>query len=232
MSKLIVFVGDIEGDIQALRALDGKYDAILQLGDFGAFRSVEALEKDPKYNPGMSQYENCIRNMRHFKNGTFAPFQTPVYFIKGSHEDFDYLYSKNKDGRLSDANIEFVENGTTLSLFGTRIMCLGGIYSSAKINRRRLRGRDRRFFTYADIATASKAEDIDVVITHKAIYGVLDGREEGSKDLNLVVDSLSPNLYLHGHHHKNYTTNYDNTKVVGLGNFSKNKSSIHVLEVH
>ena len=78
----------------------------------------------------------------------------------------------------------------------------------------------------------SVTKDVDIFISHHAPTGVLpnkDFQEEGVVLLNNIVDKLNPKFHVHCHHNKNYETRYKNTKVIGLGNFGKNRNSFKVL---
>ena len=81
------FVGDVHCRINLMYQKvkeTGSVDVIFQLGDFGTFLDPSRLDK-----PTM-KYEGFLPDFREYYTGE-KQAQIQTYFIKGNHEDFDFL---------------------------------------------------------------------------------------------------------------------------------------------
>jgi Icc-related predicted phosphoesterase len=116
---MILLLGDIHGDYKALeRAIEKAHQegavAIVQVGDFGLFRSY-----------GMA-------NETHFYTVAKAS-NIPIYFIDGNHDDCDRWCDYTEVTRVwPDANLFYVPRGTVMELDNRTIAFMGGAASIDK----------------------------------------------------------------------------------------------------
>ena len=233
MTRLL-FIGDVHSNISNLKQLlnKEKVDAVFQVGDFELYHSLEAAAEDKK---ALKKNGKLIKQTVEWINSeNLEPFKTPIYFINGNHEDFDSLESE----KLKELNMNYIEPGTIIDINGVNIAGIGGITSSVKVkwSRKELKGQDRRFYTEADVNLLYRnawGKKINVFITHQAASNVLPkGTDhEGTFYFEEIIKDMKPSYYFHGHHHKNYTTTYNDTEVYGLGNFGKNPKSYKIIEI-
>ena len=237
----ITFVGDVHSNFSQFVRLTKKRKKtkfFVQVGDFGLFSSKAAAKTDADW-----KIPNTRVNMESFitmyETDKIPRFKVPVYFMGGVHDDYnidvDYLATKNIHFSPRSALLGHIDSAVQIS-------CLGGIRSAIKINRdpKTLIGKDRRFFTLEDIENIRKTHDqvpIDILVTHQAAMGCLPirhnvKREEGSRELRMLLDYIKPRYYIHGHHHHNYVRHEDEFPIIiGLGNFGKNNKSFYTLTI-
>ncbi len=236
----ILVIGDLHSNLKPLKSLIKEQpdaDAILSVGDLGFYFSEEACISDKK------QYARSPNLMKSFftahELGLLEPFPIPIYFIKGNHDDYDNLDSQ----AMKDLNVHFIPQGHHVAIGNMTVSGMGGIYSSVrtKLPTDQLTGRERRFYTteefknFRAIDPAWVGAPADILITHQAPAGCLPnktkGYDEGSPQIQALLDRVQPRFHFHGHHHTNYQKKYDeNTTVVGLGNFGKNDKSYRIIE--
>jgi Icc-related predicted phosphoesterase len=226
----ILLIGDVHSHFSALSRLLDEHpyiDFAIQVGDLGFFFTEEAAMKDAKaYKHNPKLISSFIRK---HKNNALKPLSKVVYFVKGNHDDYDMLDSNE----MKALNLRFVKQGEIIRVSDVTIMGFGGIYSPirSKLNADNLCERQKRFFTEDEALMAKlkgRSERIDILILHNAPVGTLPrtSREEGLLTLNGIIEEITPKLIVHGHHH----INYQSGRVIGLGNFSKNKESYVIVE--
>lgn len=233
MARLL-FVGDVHTNLQRLKELIevNEVDAVFQVGDFELYHSMEEAKADKK---AMSKNPEGIQKIIDYIHSGALPFKTPIYYIKGNHEDFKNLDSME----LLRLNINYMEQGDIINIKGVTIAGFGGIFSPIKFkwNKDKLVGKLNRFFNSKDLKVLHKnckGKKIDVLITHQAATCTLPSKHkvEGIFHMNNILDCLKPSYYFHGHHHLQYNTNYNNTEVYGLGHFGKNPQSYKIIEIN
>ena len=143
----------------------------------------------------------------------------PIYFIRGNHEDFDWLHGKSAATESSIVPIDpvqlfqYVKDGTVLHTDGHQIAFLGGV-ESGKVEAKAI-----------DIAAYEKllklaAGEIDVLVTHDAPYGInvnFHGEIQGSIQITRLIEQLQPRYHIAGHyHHMNGPRRYGKTTYLGL----------------
>lgn len=219
MNKLAI-IGDLHSNLDALIEVTNEPDvsAVLCVGDLGIFMDRKSADYDKKAIKHTGQ--KILEHIQMIEHGSFPIMNIPVYAIKGNHDDYEHMYGRF----FFEHNIHYLPQACMLNIKNLRIAALGGIYSPVKINidPKNLRGRARRFYTQSEIDMLKKAKSCDILITHQAARNVLpteNHRDDGSAVLEELLISLKPTYYIHGHHHHNYTSTYNNTKVIGLGKF-------------
>lgn len=230
MSKELVFVGDLHGDLQGLKDLLTERPYIkrtIQVGDLGCFYSEEAARRDSDWK----RFPDKIRSVLEYK----PEMPCQVMFIKGNHEHFQMLESP----LLNDLNISYIAQGDVKEILGFKIGFLGGIYSPKAIDKdpEDLKDKRKRFYTRSDIETLKEnAKDgIDILVTHegpKGLFSVPDYPYNRGTDIILnLLRKLGPKHHIHGHHHYNYERkyHYNGAIVTGLGNFNRNKNSFKLI---
>lgn len=219
----IAIVGDIHSNLESLHtfiANNRKVAAIIQVGDLGLFFSKELAKRDKDWVRFPQHVAHTLENKR--------PFQIPVYFIKGNHEEFESLEAK----ALRSLNVFYVPQGTVFSLEDKTFGCLGGIYSPKYWDKdpNILVGLEKRFYTNADVSLLLQKK-FDYLITHEGPVGVIPGAlHHGSLKIKELIQQTQPKITFHGHHHVQYLAlTSDLGEIHGLGNFSTFNKSYKIL---
>ena len=223
---MIAILGDVHSDIvgvQEFIKLNPNIDKIMSVGDLALWKTSFDAQQDIKaYKHTKTQIESYIANP--------IPLDRVMYSLKGNHDDYKYMYSS----WFLDKNIKYLQQGEILNIDNTQIASLGGIFSDVRTKKHssELYGREQRFFTKEEInglINIYKERSPDILLTHQAASEFLPKgifhKDEGNPLLEKMVSSINPKLYIHGHHHRNYTAEHDGIAVIGLGNFSVNKES-------
>lgn len=147
------------------------------------------------------------------------PVQT--YFVAGNNEDFDIIESL-RHGRIRSSTVKNVSllASTLVTVQGLTIAGLSGNFAPSQFEKDRssLQGDRRRHFVRADVERAKRLEDVDVFLSHEAPHGV-DVVEEysvGCRHVDDILEALSPDLCLVGHHHEHAEGRFGSTRVVSL----------------
>ena len=240
----LLCVGDVHTNIEALQEListvDKDISAVLQVGDFELYQSKASIDQEKKYLEKLNKMEDARRLKSKLLNLELKPFDIPVYYIKGNHDDFDNLGSTY----LKYLNIHYINQGEILDIDGVKIGGVGGIHSPIRkeLKAEELEGYDRRFYTLEEVRSVVRkalSTNIDVVLTHQAPTGLIPERntkrwkpywDEGTKDFVDLLKMPKLRWYIHGHHHVNYTKKVGDVNCVGLGNFNKNKESYFIID--
>lgn len=222
-------VGDVHADVTSLikHSNSGLY-SILTVGDMQIYTSqTEALADKVGYLKTKTLIDNFLTALN---NKQVPRFSVPVNSILGNHDNFVNLQSPVYDSM----NLSYLKNGTIFKVGSLTIGILGGVFSpknfqtkiSAQPNIR------KKYFLEEEIANliqAASGQKIDILVTHQAPLGVLpklpSNVDEGNGHLTTLLEVLKPRYLIHGHHHKDYRSEYNGIKIIGLGNFSKNKNS-------
>lgn len=153
MCIVVVFLGDVHGNFITIRELDrnfsGNINAIIQVGDFG-------------YNP---------------RNEMWHKIDTPVYWIDGNHEWYDWLRPyMDHDGPIEVfPNLFYVPRGTVLEIDGKRIGCLGGAASvDAKWRQLGVNYFHDEILTESQAQPLFTAENLDYLVTHTPPKNMID----------------------------------------------------------
>jgi Icc-related predicted phosphoesterase len=213
---LIGFVGDVHGSvflaIAALatwqRQLGRRFDLVIQCGDLGAFPDLDRLDPASRRylaaDPSQADFRRLLgatgpqaallRSLR-------ACFDTPIYFVRGNHDDRAWLRRLPLDPASGTAVADsfdffrFVPDSSVLTFDGVRIAFLGGSEEDDPGEG----GLDRAAFQ----VLADGGQDVDVLATHDAPYGIsvgYYGQVQGSRLITELEERLHPSVHVTGHY--------------------------------
>ena len=205
---LICAAGDIHGAIDRMYdeilafegALSIRFDYVLQVGDFGIWPDPNRIDKATRNHDGVGDFGKWFAERR--------PVPRETIFIKGSHEDFDWL-----DERLSDEilpGLHYLRNGRTIDLGegrdAVRVGGIGGCYAPSDYPRRskQLRGAEKAHYTQGEIEALSKCAGIDILLLHDAPAGVqfAAGHTSETAGLHELIEHVHPFACFFGYHHE------------------------------
>lgn len=231
---IIGFIGDVHGKVfnaiavaAMWQAVTGKrFDLLIQLGDLGAYpdsdRFDEAGKRYFELDPAPLDFQHLLqaqdrraellRKMRDC-------LASPIYFLRGNHEDFEYLNQLEADHTPPSAPVDpfdlyrYVPDGTVMEFGGTRIAFLGGIETKVP--------DARSFDDHAYQALeAMGAGAFDILATHEPPYGIsvgFRGNLQGSKMVTELIERTQPAFHLSAHlHHLNGPRTYGHTTSLSL----------------
>lgn len=220
----ICVAGDTHGAIDQLYSdvltfeddLGLEFDWLLHVGDFGIWPSPDRVDKATRKHGGAGDFP------RWWSNQLEAPRRT--LFIKGNHEDFDWLEGQWSSEILP--NLFYLKNGRAVDLGdGITVGGVGGCFGPSNYSRRSrdLQGRAKRHYTRGDIDALVGRRGIDLLLTHDAPAGVVfpthrHGRNWMSEAIGLddLVRQTKPLMAFFGHHHTQIVTNVATTTCIGL----------------
>ncbi len=194
---------------------------ILQVGDMGAFpdpaRLDDATARMARSDPdelGFASYCVATEEGERYLGGPGVPV---TVFIRGNHEDFDYLGQFPEPEAVDPWNrLWYVPDGAVFELERggrvIRIAGFGGISPRDEVAKQSKKSRhavahagshgapDPRCFSLEDAALAFSGEaPIDILLTHAGPdHPDLPG---GSPALAALSRRLAPRAHLFGHHH-------------------------------
>ncbi|WP_044640920.1 metallophosphoesterase family protein [Risungbinella massiliensis] len=229
----IGLIGDIHGRVLHTLAMITTWqihhqealDLIIQVGDFGVYPEPdESLYNNKFYMQDPSQFDfshfihaqgALLQNLHYIK----GRLSNPIHFIRGNHEDFDWLEklsSHNNDNVISIDSLDifrYVKDGTVLKIGSTKVGFLGGIETSHQ-------GKDSIDIEKYMELLALPVGEIDILITHDAPYGIgsnYHGEVQGSKKISALIKKIQPTYLIAGHyHHVNGPRMYGDTTYLGL----------------
>jgi len=227
----IGFVGDVHGRMFHTLAVlatwqlksNEKLDLIIQVGDLGAYpfptqdmiNSRFVLEDPTELD--FSKFLNAkgilFENLLYIKN----EINTPIYFIRGNHEDFSWLNEISKNNKITNIDrlnlFHYVVDGTVMKINDSNIAFLGGIETDRENDTSIKLTQYNKLFNY-------KEREIDILVTHDAPYGIgvnFKGQVQGSKKISSLIKKIQPRYHIAGHyHHLNGPRMYDHTTYLGL----------------
>ncbi|WP_265112475.1 metallophosphoesterase family protein [Halosolutus halophilus] len=143
----------------------------------------------------------------------------PTWFVAGNNEDLNVIDAlragEDPDGTR---NVHLLAS-TAATIDGLRVGGLSGNHAPTKydLSRAALSGDRRRHFTHEDVDRAAELSDIDVFLTHEAPTGLLwYGYDPGCEHVTDLLETVSPDLCLVGHHHQHRAAEIAGTRVVSL----------------
>jgi len=191
------------------RRTNQKFDLLVQVGDLGAYPEPDDdLKKDKFVRQDETQLDfsrllqaegklaDQVRYLRDHHIG-------PIYFIRGNHEDFDWLDQKSRYGVQGVVCVDpfhlyhYVTDGTVLKFGRTSLAFLGGIQTKEP---------DRRSIAieaHKQLGSLGIGE-VDILVSHDAPYGVgtnYYGETQGSLLISDLVNRLQPRFVMAGHYH-------------------------------
>lgn len=222
---LVGFVGDAHGRVlHAIAAVatwqaraGRRFDLVIQVGDLGAYPDLATMDPiDPvayphlALDPSEADFSRLLRaegdragNLKRVR----AQFNCPIYFIRGNHEDYEWLQQLPGDETTGIAPADphgffrYVPDGRLLRFGALRIAFLGGA------------GDGTRGAAAGDVdrdalqsLMALGPGKFDVLVTHDAPYGIsvgYRGQTLGSKLITRLVAHTQPAFHVAGHVHLN-----------------------------
>jgi hypothetical protein len=225
--KIIAVLGDLHGHLTLAYRLLRRWetennrviDCILQVGDLGAFPDPSVVDRETRRFAEKDRDELAF--MEHYYNGSpeadeiLGPqsgsrhrINAPLFFIKGNHEDFNFLEGLQGEKGLPvpiDKNhmILFLRNGGIFEVDlgdGVKISvgALGGIAKDGSS------GIDARspFYTKSEVRKLRAAgRQVDIFLTHDVPFDSYY-EETGSRDIRELLLDLEPVYHFCGHYHQ------------------------------
>lgn len=214
---LIAFVGDVHGRVfHALAALATlqqqlvrKLDFIVQVGDMGAFpdpaRADEATQRYLEVDPAEADFSRLLQaggERAEQAQRVRDSIGGPIHFVRGNHEDFDWLSALPFDPRAQTAQVDpfdvlrYVRDGTVLDVAGVRVAWLGGVEA--------LPGQATIERAAYDSLLALGPGAVELLVTHEGPFGISTGhfgQVQGSRLVTELVARLEPAHHVAGHVH-------------------------------
>ncbi|MDE2888259.1 MAG: metallophosphoesterase [Gemmatimonadota bacterium] len=230
---IVGFVGDLHGRVLHALALIAtwqkqnrrRFDLLVQVGDMGAFPDMAILERtanrhfalDPSQRDfvRLMQADADLAEALSTLGGTIG---TPVHFIRGNHEEFNWLEQLPRDSGSGTAAVDrfgllrYVPDGTVMRFGKLRFAFLGGVEERSDAA-----GIDRN--AYEALLTL-KPGSIDVLVTHQGPYGSSAGFRgdiHGSRMITDLIERSRPTFHVAGHAHvSSGPTRFGDTSYLGL----------------
>lgn len=220
----IAVLGDLHGHIDLAYHLlrrwqveNKKIDHVLQVGDFGAFPDPSRADEETLSCAQTDPDELGFAAFMDGGNGSFMPYITsckgrryaldaPWWFIKGNHEDFQYLHGLNGDaGKPRPLGENGLFNYLPAGLYALKtklgsmisMAALGGI-APATTNQNPC----TKWYTENETQLLLKHEQpVEILLTHDSSPGVYY-ENAGSPAVESLVNHYAPAYHFFGHYHK------------------------------
>ncbi|WP_226480852.1 metallophosphoesterase family protein [Natrinema amylolyticum] len=181
----------------------------------------DAHASDPDRCATLLELYRTLQPDRVLQLGDLERYDLPVptWFIGGNNEDFDVIEALRAGDDPEETNNVHLLASTAATVDGLRVAGLSGNFAPTKydLSRGELSGDRRRHFTHEDIDRAAELEDVDVFLTHEAPNGLLSyGYDPGCEYIDDLLEAISPDLCLVGHHHRHREAEIAGTRVVSL----------------
>ena len=226
---LIGFLGDLHGRVfQALAVLTRwqletgqKLDLIIQVGDLGVFpdlaRLDEATRRFVERDPSEVDFNRLLTaegGLAIALNYVRAQLRSPIYFIRGNHEDMDWLSQYATISAVDPFDLfHYVPDGTHHQFGETTIAFLGGVQTAMP----EPESIDQAAY---DRLAQLGGGVVDILVTHQGPYGVglgYHGNVLGSTEITDLIVRLQPRYHIAGHFHSGWGPNrYGQTTSIGL----------------
>ncbi|HMI91379.1 MAG TPA: metallophosphoesterase [Polyangiales bacterium] len=233
---IICAAGDIHGAIGRLyddvlefeRSLGLKFDAVLHVGDFGVWPDRERVDRATREHEGAGDFPAWHAIAR--------PVPRRTIFIKGNHEDFEWLQDRTSTDILP--GLTYLANGDTLDVRcdataeSIRVGGIGGCFGPSNYERpsARLQGYARRHFTRDEVERLCAHGRVDILLLHDAPGGVEFVRRRGPREQHYVSEAAGlaeavrrtrPRICLFGHHHHRIDAEIDGIRCIGLNKVAR-----------
>ena len=215
---IIGFIGDVHGAVYHALALAAtwqfntgeRFDHLIQVGDMAAYPDLDRADAATKryvtVDPAQADFSRLLkakgkraRGLTKLRNELLPP----IHFVRGNHEDFDFLKQLHVDESIGSAQVDpfdlirYVPDGSVLRLGGLSVAFLGGI---------EIESRDDRAIDAAayDALMGLGTGTIDVLVTHDVPYGTRLGYREntwGSKLIKALIEETQPTFHVASHVH-------------------------------
>ncbi|MFC6988966.1 metallophosphoesterase [Haloplanus sp. GCM10025708] len=145
---------------------------------------------------------------------------TSTWFVAGNNEDQDVIEALRHGESTPETTNAHLLASDAVELAGLRVAGLSGNYSPTRYDcdRADLSGGRRRHFTHEDVERALDLSGVDVFLTHEAPHGLLvsEDYDVGCTHVDRILEELTPDLCLVGHHHEHAESTFGETHVVCL----------------
>ncbi|REE95457.1 metallophosphoesterase family protein [Thermomonospora umbrina] len=222
----VAFFGDVHGcalhalaaAIRLQRHRGVRLDALVQVGDLGAYPSAERWDGSSRRfaveNPAQHDFFRLLDPSPPLADAVRAALEEvpPFVFLSGNHEDHEWLEALH---RAADSPVvtsvdplgvfRHVACGNVIEVAGLRTAFLGLIELPGRM--------DLDPDAYARLLDIEPG-GVDVLITHDGPYGMNEyrGVVQGSPKLSALIERLRPRLHVGGHyHHENGPRRYGPT---------------------
>jgi Icc-related predicted phosphoesterase len=233
MIKIAVF-GDVHGKILPMVKLCQRWqkenktsiDLILSVGDMGVFPDFSKMDKatlkwvnkDPLETGFMDYFIKPNKNVEEIFYGNDNPVRADIVFVRGNHEDHDYLKECTKD--MNSINpvdcyqkIFYLPDGVRYDFNGISIAGLGGMHIT---DAKGVRRRHQMAFIQQENVNKVLGIKADIFLTHDTPCDrITPGL--GSADISSIIDLAQPKFHFFGHAHQQVEgLIYENTMSYGL----------------
>jgi hypothetical protein len=228
----IGFFGDTHGCVRhALGAAvllarhRGPLDALIQVGDLGAFPSADRWDKASRRHgadaPAQHDFFALLDPSPSLTAGVERALAEipPFTFVSGNHEDHDWLAGLHAAASETLVAVDplgafrHVPDGEIVEIAGLRTAFLGRIDAPDTP----VDYDHDAYRTLLDVEPGT----VDLLVTHDGPHGLstdFHGQVQGSALLTTLIDRLQPALHLSGHyHHENGPRRYGRTVSYALG---------------
>jgi predicted phosphodiesterase len=233
---IICAAGDIHGamgrlydDVLAFeQSLGLRFDAVLHVGDFGIWPDPARVDRATREHEGAGDFPAWHASAR--------PVPRRTIFIKGNHEDFEWL--EDRAGTEVLPGLTYLANGKVMELRADanaetiRIGGIGGCFGPSNYERpsTRLQGYARRHFTRDEVERLCAQGSLDILLVHDAPGGVEFIRRRGPREqvyvseaagLAEAVRRTQPSVCFFGHHHHRVDADIDGVRCIGLNKVAR-----------
>lgn len=226
----IAFVGDVHGCVlhalgavvMLARHLAIRLDAVIQVGDLGAFpgpeRWDEAGHRFGTNNPAQGDFFHLLAPTPRLVEGVRLALEgiPPILFVSGNHEDHQWLADLHQAHGAAVTPVDplgayrHVACGHIIDVAGQRTAFLGKIELPGSMD------LDHDAYTRL---LGTEPGTVAILITHDGPYGMSSwrGTTQGSRKLTRLIEHLQPRLHVSGHyHHQNGPRRYGTTTSYAL----------------
>lgn len=157
-------------------------------------------------------------------DGEYPQPRSPLYWIKGNNEDFDFVAAQPAGGGTL-SNLHYIPNGSSVHTHGVTLAGLGGTFAPTWYEKplselRRLSPRDdrRRHFVHEEVNVCQALQNVDIFLSHEAArpFPLPRVKDAGKTQINEVLSSMRPRLHLFGHHHVYTVGERQGVRSIGL----------------
>ncbi len=216
----ILIAGDVHGHYSVLYSFiknwqeqhKRKIDLILQTGDMGIYpdpsradkATIKFAKNDPEEFSFINFYYESEESRSIFKDPGFSA--PDLYFIKGNHEDFEYLNSQISNFRnafpidyykkmfyIPGGNITEINLDENVPI---TIAALGGTSYENSSSQSHL-----KYYSKSEVnKLLGYTTKIDILLTHDVPYEAITERT-GSIEIKELLNILKPSCHFCGHYH-------------------------------
>jgi Icc-related predicted phosphoesterase len=207
---LVAVFGDVHGALQSVYHMvrtwetrEGKrIEAVLQTGDLGVFPEISNLDRPTSRH---AQDDPSELDLLSYLEGKLVATR-PTYFIRGNHEDFDFL-SKYENRAFDSAGLIIQVNGYMIiapreASTEFTILGIGGIEPPSGSNLGVTLETKGKYIDRKEVCDALTIKDrVDVLLTHDGPRGYSVARVDylGSPTILKVLEKLRPRFHFFGH---------------------------------